>query len=179
MGRRSRRREVERQEAPAGPEEASATSQEAPAEAAVAAPAEAEGGWARWGRGAFIVAYLALQLGLPLRYYLDQDPYDERFAWRMFSAVRMTPCQLAVAERVDGGAWSQPRLNEQVHVVWIELMTRGRRDVLRAYARSRCEVLGASGGRPEVRISLSCALPDGSVDRPVDPEANLCEAEIP
>ena len=33
----------------------------------------------------FIVAVIASQIWLPLSYYLGDDPFDERFAWRMFS----------------------------------------------------------------------------------------------
>jgi hypothetical protein len=48
---------------------------------------------ARTGRGRFIIAFLAVQLLLPLHYYLVRhDPHDERFAWRMFSPMRMADC---------------------------------------------------------------------------------------
>ena len=44
---------------------------------------------ATW-RGRFIAVFIATQLVLPLRYYvLRDDEHDERFAWRMFSPMRM------------------------------------------------------------------------------------------
>ncbi|MBW2464764.1 MAG: hypothetical protein JRH11_24155, partial [Deltaproteobacteria bacterium] len=41
-------------------------------------------------KNTLIVAFLAFQLLLPLRYYMGSDEFDERFAWRMFSPIRMT-----------------------------------------------------------------------------------------
>lgn len=54
----------------------------------------------RW----FIVAFLLVNLLVPLKWYLglafDAD-VDERFAWRMFSSNSMQRCQVEVREALD------------------------------------------------------------------------------
>ena len=52
-----------------------------------------------WPHG-FIAVFVAVQLALPLHYYLLRDDHhDERFAWRMFSSTRMLTCTVEL--RVD------------------------------------------------------------------------------
>jgi len=49
-------------------------------------------------QGRFIAVFVIAQLLLPLHYYLARkDPHDERFAWRMFSPMRMARCVPSVA----------------------------------------------------------------------------------
>ncbi|MGE0867068.1 MAG: hypothetical protein AB7P03_00795 [Kofleriaceae bacterium] len=89
---------------------------------------------ATW-RGRFIAVFVAAQLVLPLHYYLlRSDEHDERFAWRMFSPMRMTTCSSSL--RIDG----QPmRLESQFHEVWISLVARGRGSVIAAVEQRLCE----------------------------------------
>lgn len=108
---------------------------------------------ATW-RGRFIAAFLAVQMLVPLSYYVvRRDPHDERFAWRMFSPMRMTRCRPAFT--VDG----QPvALGSRFHEAWIEIASRGRRVVLEAMATKLCnDHPGAKVG-----LSLECAY----LDRP-------------
>ena len=49
-----------------------------------------------YGGGVGLV--LGLAVLIPLTYYLRDDPYDERFAWRMFSGVRLQECDATVFE---------------------------------------------------------------------------------
>ena len=57
---------------------------------------------ARWLRRLLslgIATYLTWQIVLPLRYYLRENRRDERFAWRIFSALAIAPspsCALTV-----------------------------------------------------------------------------------
>ncbi len=96
--------------------------------------ARAAARWAwRWPNG-FIVAFVALQLLLPLHYYLARlDPHDERFAWRMFSPTRMVTCGLEVT--VDG---TPTPLGREFHVAWLETARRGRRVVIEAMGARLC-----------------------------------------
>ena len=108
---------------------------------------------ATW-RGRFIVAFLAIQLLLPLHYYLlRRDPHDERFAWRMFSPMRMTRCSARFA--VD----NQPvGLGARFHEAWIEIANRGRYVVLEGMAAKLCkEHPGA-----KVELAVDCTY----LDRP-------------
>jgi hypothetical protein len=47
-------------------------------------------------RDLFIGGFLAIQVLLPLRYYLGGGGEDERFSWRMFSSQRLVQCELEV-----------------------------------------------------------------------------------
>ena len=105
-------------------------------------------------RGRFILAFLAMQLLLPLHYYtVRHDPHDERFAWRMFSPMRMTKCaaQMKVGD--------QPVvLGAQFHEAWVEVAERGRFVVIEAMAEKLCE---QNPGKA-VEVSVDCKY----LDRP-------------
>ena len=78
-------------------------------------------------RAFFLALVLGSQALLPAHYYLGTDPLDERFAWRMFSPVRMLTCQ--VEYEVQGVPVALP---EHFHSAWITLVKRGRLDVTEA-----------------------------------------------
>lgn len=101
----------------------------------------------RWPH-AFIAGFLAVQLALPLTYYLARrDEHDERFAWRMFSSIRMVSCQVDV--RVGD---APVELNRQFHDAWIALAQRGRRNVIEAMGARLCK---QHPGQP-VTARLTC-----------------------
>jgi len=108
---------------------------------------------ATW-RGRFILVFVVSQLLLPLHYYVGRrDPHDERFAWRMFSPMRMTKCQPTVT--IDG---TPLVLGSEFHEAWLELAGRGRFVVVEAMGAKLCrEHPGA-----DVEVSLDCAY----LDRP-------------
>ncbi len=103
-------------------------------------------------RGRFIAAFVLVQLLLPLHYYIGRrDPHDERFAWRMFSPMRMAKCSPKVA--VDG----QPlALESTFHEAWLELAQRGRFVVIEAMAEHLCKEHPGSA----VTVSLDCTYLD-------------------
>jgi hypothetical protein len=106
---------------------------------------------ATW-RGRFILAFLVVQLALPLPYYLvRRDPPDERFAWRMFSPMRMAHCTPHFA--LDGTPVS---LESKFHEAWIEIAERGRFVVVEAMARKLCREHPGS----VVVVSLDCTYLD-------------------
>lgn len=108
---------------------------------------------ATW-RGRFILAFLAVQLLLPLHYYtVRRDPHDERWAWRMFSPMRMTRCRATFA--VDGARVS---LGGQFHEAWVGMASRGRAVVIEDMAGKLCR---ANPGKP-VEVTLECTY----LDRP-------------
>ena len=85
-------------------------------------------------RGRFIVAFVLAQLLIPLHYYIGhRDPHDERFAWRMFSPIRMAQCapQFKVAGKVI-----DPR--GEFHEAWMAMAQRGRFVVIEAMGRELC-----------------------------------------
>jgi hypothetical protein len=103
-------------------------------------------------RGRFIVAFLLVQLFLPLRYYvMHRDPHDERFAWRMFSPIRMAQCRPTVT---IGDA--PANLGGEFHEAWIEIAKRGRFGVVEAMGAQLCSKYPGK----EVRVSLDCTYLD-------------------
>jgi hypothetical protein len=105
-------------------------------------------------QGVVIAVIVATQLLLPLDYYLARrDVHDERFAWRMFSPMRMTTC--APVFTVDD---TRVPLHAHFHEAWIEIAKRGRFNVVEAMAAELCRK--HPGQR--VGVTLSCRY----VDRP-------------
>ena len=100
---------------------------------------------------AIFTAFIVLQLVAPLTYYLRDDAYDERFAWRMFSAVRLYSCQPGVLETHDGNR-RPVNLDMAVHRGWITQLSRNRRDVIVAFLARRCAEEGVS----EVELTNRC-----------------------
>jgi hypothetical protein len=109
-------------------------------------------GLLRTWRGRFIVGFLLVQLLLPLRYYIhNRDPHDERFAWRMFSPIRMVQCapRFMVAGKVV-----DPR--GEFHEAWGKIASRGRFVVIEAMGKELCT---RHPGAP-VRVDLDCLYLD-------------------
>jgi hypothetical protein len=105
-------------------------------------------------RGRFIVIFIASQLLLPLHYYfVRRDPHDERFAWRMFSPMRMAQCSPNF--KIDGKPFDP---NTEFHEAWIEIASRGRFRVIEEMAHRLC----ASHPNAKVEVSLDCSYVDRS-----------------
>lgn len=103
----------------------------------------------------FIHVFVGVQLLLPLQYYFArQDRFDERFAWRMFSAERMATCkpQFRVGESTRAVA-----LGATFHEAWLTIAERGRQDVLDAMGRRLC----ADNPGQQVRLQMTCRLVNG------------------
>jgi len=106
---------------------------------------------ATW-RGRFILAFLLAQLLIPLEYYvLRKDPHDERFAWRMFSPMRMTKCRASFV--IDGRPISPA---SEFHEAWNEMVERGRMSVVEEMAHRLCQ---KNPGKP-VNVTLQCTYFD-------------------
>ncbi len=124
---------------------------------------------------AFIICWLALQLALPLTYYLGAgDPYDERFAWRMFSPTRMTKCRVALF--VGGPTQRRNALmGTELHAMWRGWLIRGRSSVADAYLEERCRRQRAAGeATPWASMELTCRRPDQSWDLRMSRQDNRC-----
>ncbi len=104
--------------------------------------------------GRFILVFLAAQLLLPLHYYFARrDPHDERFAWRMFSPMRMTKCTPTFT--LDD---KPVALASEFHEAWIELARRGRFVVVEAMGAHLC----AKNPGKSLTVTLDCTY----LDRP-------------
>jgi len=105
-------------------------------------------GMIRSWQGWLIMAVVVSQLLLPLHYYTARrDPHDERFAWRMFSPMRMTDC--AVRATLDGAPLP---LDREFHEAWLAIARRGRFAVVEEMGARLC---AKHGGKPVV-FHLDC-----------------------
>jgi len=98
-----------------------------------------------------IVAFIVVQLCLPLVYFTRRDPHDERFAWRMFSPMRMAQCKPQFV--LDG---KPIVLDSEFHEAWITLAERGRFVVIEAMAAKLCAKHAGSA----VTVTLDCEYLD-------------------
>jgi len=106
----------------------------------------------RTWRGRFIIVFVLAQLVLPLRYYVaHRDPHDERFAWRMFSPMRMAQC--APKFKLDGKPLD---LRTEFHEAWIEIAARGRFVVIEAMGKKLCDAHPGS----TVEVNVDCTYID-------------------
>jgi hypothetical protein len=134
----------------------------------------------RTRQGRFIAAFLTLQLALPLHYYVARaDRHDERFAWRMFSPMRMVVCSDPGDADLPRGRLRRPprftvdddpvNLFGEFHEAWIEIARRGRYVVLEKMAARLC----AEHAGKAVKLKMTCEYLDGSEEQ-VAPTWNLC-----
>lgn len=82
---------------------------------------------------------MGAQLLLPLRYYLGDDAFDERFSWRMFSAIRVVTCRSHILETPEEGVPTTPSLSRILQTAWVTQLGRNRERVIRAVLERRCE----------------------------------------
>lgn len=99
-------------------------------------------------------AFFCLQIWLPLSYYLGDDPSDERFAWRMFSATRLSKCKAEVVASQHSGPETRLDAREHLHVAWVTNMTRNRKRVIEAYLERVCD-----DGYSSAKLTNECVLP--------------------
>ncbi len=116
-----------------------------------------------WLISAFIVAYLFFQVSVPLTYYAGfrDDLYDERFAWRMFSTVRLYSCSTTSSEVISMGGSEITRpidLPRTVHMVWVSNIQRNRSRVIRSFLQQRCTQPNVRS----VRLVNMCRKTDGT-----------------
>lgn len=89
---------------------------------------------------AWLWLLVALQVAIPLGYYVsDADPDDERFAWRMFSGVRLKRCSVVARERRNAGDTTALPVRGALHGSWIHALERGRRRVIEQFLYTHCE----------------------------------------
>jgi hypothetical protein len=105
-------------------------------------------------QGIVIGVVVVSQLLLPLHYYVARrDPHDERFAWRMFSPMRMARCTPTVM--IDG---TRASLGSEFHEAWLEIAARGRFRVIEEMGARLC----AKHPQRQVEVSIDCTY----IDRP-------------
>lgn len=109
-----------------------------------------------WIAGA-VGALLVIEALIPLRYYTGDDIFDERFSWRMFSAVRVYSCNLNAFE-TRGGAEAPVNLMSTIHVGWITTLRRNREAVMERYLEWRCEQDSVEAAR----LVNVCTTPEGN-----------------
>lgn len=101
---------------------------------------------------------VALQVAIPASYYLvREDRDDERFAWRMFSAVRLTRCEVRAWDERGPATTAAIALPAALHASWIRSLERGRHSVIERFLSSRCSGEGVTGSA----LERDCKSPSG------------------
>lgn len=88
-------------------------------------------------RAKWLWLLVALQIAIPAAYYVRGDRDDERFAWRMFSAVRVQRCRVRAFESL-GAEQRRIDLDSALHSGWVRALERGRERVIERLLRTRC-----------------------------------------
>jgi hypothetical protein len=123
----------------------------------------------------FILAFLAFQVGMPLRYYLGGRGYDERFSWRMFSTLRMQQCEMQVTEASAGSPeFKEVQVRGDLQAAWVSLLERVRRPVVEKYLRRRCERQGVV----QVAYTRRCTDTDGSALPPQKLQMDCADRQL-
>ncbi len=99
-----------------------------------------------------IALFLGAQLLIPLRYYWGDDDFDERFSWRMFSAIRVVQCRTHLLETPEEGTPTTPSLNRILQTAWVTQLRRNRERVIEAVLERRCN----EEGMREVVLTNEC-----------------------
>lgn len=128
--------------------------------------------WLAW-IGAGAIAIVIVQALVPLRYYFGDDAYDERFSWRMFSAIRMHECDLSATEMASG-AERPVRLMQTIHAGWVTTLRRNREAVMTRYLRWRCTQEGVESAR----LTNRCVSPEGRAVDPIVREIDCSTGDI-
>lgn len=130
-----------------------------------------------------LVCFFIVQIWGALSYYQSENPWDERFSWRMFSTVRGLKCTFELFERrVDGTETcpddsrfrcSSVHLSSRHHMVWVNLLARGRLSVLDRLAEHEC---AKQQGEPGFYARIRCPDPTPPHQPHLlqSPEINLC-----
>ena len=88
---------------------------------------------------AWLWLVVALQVAIPASYYLrPSDRDDERFAWRMFSGVRLKRCTVSARQQLNDGSTRALPVRGALHGSWVHALERGRRRVIERFLGSRC-----------------------------------------
>jgi hypothetical protein len=109
---------------------------------------------------AWLWLLVGLQVAVPASYYLVRDDRDdERFAWRMFSSVRLKHCDVRVIDRIADGTLRPVDLPRSLHASWIRSLERGRSRVIERFLATRCQAPSAIGAVLERRCQGASGQP--------------------
>jgi hypothetical protein len=110
--------------------------------------------------GLGIAVFLTWQVLLPLGYYRAENRRDERFAWRIFSALAIAPwhCDVRMQELTDGAAAGRDvDLSRTLHDAWIMALRQGQDAVAEGVLRARC---ASDASVAAVELSRTCRAAD-------------------
>jgi hypothetical protein len=110
--------------------------------------------------GLGIAMFLTWQVLVPLGYYRAENRRDERFAWRIFSALAIAPwrCGVRVQDFTDGAAPGRDvDLSYTLHDAWIVALRQGQDAVVESVLRARC---ASNATVAAVELTRTCRAPD-------------------
>ncbi len=89
-------------------------------------------------RASWLWLLVFVQVAIPASYYLRGDRDDERFAWRMFSAVRVQSCRVRAWAFDGAGEKTRIDLEASLHSAWVRSLERGRSRVITHFLAQQC-----------------------------------------
>jgi len=119
------------------------------------------------------VAFLVLQIGMTLSYYLGWRGEDERFSWRMFSSVYARDCRVVTVEQ-RAGKRQRVDLESELPSAWGDALELARPAVIEALLHWRCR----QGDADEVHYVRFCKEADGTIVAPIRAVIDCGNAEI-
>ena len=123
---------------------------------------------------------------VPASYYLWRDDVDdERFAWRMFSVVRLKRCMVEAWEShdPDGEVRAPIDLPRVVHASWLRLLERGRKSVIESVLVRGCSTDRGDARDPQwppprlTVLERYCTAPSGRA-LPAERYQYSCDARV-
>lgn len=130
------------------------------------------------------IIFLGIQMYFALSYYQGSYPWDERFAWRMFSTVRSLQCKPQAWIQSAQAYQNCPhhpqykckpvRFTQDVHMIWYNLMKRGRKEVVQSWVERICRRTDTQA----LYFSLQCPHPQNPhpMQEIVSPTVDACQS---
>ena len=113
-----------------------------------------------------IVAFLAIQILIPLSYYLRGEPTSERFAWRMFSSIDLSTWDTRVWATVEVNGKAIEReipLQASLQETYVKTIQRAQLDIVERFMRR----VATQDGVRSVRFEARGTFPSGKAMDPI------------
>ena len=120
----------------------------------------------RKGIAVLIVIFLALQIIIPLTYYLGNEPTSERFSWRMFSSVDLSTWDTKVFATVEQNGKlveQEIQVAASMQETYVKTIERAQFDIVEVFLRKLSEQEGVR----EVRFEAQGTFPSGKLMAPI------------
>ena len=113
-----------------------------------------------------ILTFLAVQIAVPLSYYLGDEPTSERFSWRMFSSVDLSTWDTKVVALVEQNGLlveTEVPIRASLQESYVKSVQRAQFDIVEPFLRKLTEQRGVR----EVHFEAQGKFPSGKLMAPI------------